>query len=127
MGQFTRQMQRKHGKKPRRPQGHPARVQRELAKRSQATPEEIEVRRLNRKMWEEAQRSSKEQALVGPIAVLAEHVAGLAAERWPELDTDEHRLAVAHYLTERLGAVIDGFDPAEYETWRERCLEVATR
>lgn len=56
------------------------------------------MRRLTRRMWEHAPKQTDEKALAGPVAVLAEHVAGLVAERRREFDTDEHRLAVEHYL-----------------------------
>jgi hypothetical protein len=63
-----------------------------------------------------------EGALVGPLAAAAVRAAEILCERTPGLEGDEHRHAVANYLTERLGEVLDGFDVAAYARWRRECV-----
>lgn len=102
-------------RKRRRYRGHPARAA-QLKRPPDAR--ELEVRELLRLVRREAS-NPQEGPLVGPLAAAARRVAVLICERAEGLEGPEHRHAVANYLTERLGAVIDGFDARDYRRWRE--------
>lgn len=86
------------------------------------TPDELEVREIVKDFRKEAKHDSRERPLVAPLAVAARRAAEILCERTPGLDDDEHREAVANYLTERLGDVLDGFDVIAYRDWREACV-----
>lgn len=104
-------------------QGHPARLTRDRKRqaRRNPTPRDREINELVRLVRREANVSGQEGPLVGPLAAAAKHAAPIVAGHYG-LHGEEHELAVANYLTEQLGEVIDSFDPIAYRDWRLACV-----
>lgn len=105
--------------------GHPARRTREDKRAAWRSPSrrDLEIRDLVKQLKDHAYRHpGTEGALVAPIGVTANAAAAKLSVIY-ELDTHEHRSAISTYLVNKIGEVIDGFNPEDYLAWRDECVE----
>jgi hypothetical protein len=113
-----------------RPHGHPARKSRhqkrgEVRERyTQPDATEKTVQEANAAMRRNIHESSPEEGLVaGPLMVAAEHLAVQIQEEF-DLDGEEHRAMITHYLRGAWGEVAHAFpenvDIPGYYDWRKK-------